>query len=87
MAVKQIDKSVLTDTEKEFLREEVQIIKMIHHPSIVQFKETYETEKYMLIIMEQLADGDLYEHIKNQELEEKELANVMYQILEAIQYI
>ena len=35
MAVKQIDKSTLTDREKEFLREEISIVKMINHENIV----------------------------------------------------
>lgn len=47
MAVKQINKSTLTDREKEFLREEIQIVRLISHPNIVQMKESYETDKYL----------------------------------------
>ena len=57
---------------------------MINHENIVMLKETYESEKYMLIIMEQVTGGELYEHIKTYELEEREIAIIMYQLLEAI---
>ena len=41
----------------------------------------------MLIIMEQVTGGELYEHIKTYELEEREIATIMHQLLEAIQYL
>ena len=82
--MKQIHKPSLTEREKEFLREEIQIIKLISHPNIVMMRETYETEKYMFIIMEQASGGELFEHIKSYELEEREISLIMYQIVQAI---
>lgn len=76
--MKHIHKPSLTDREREFLREEIQIIKLIAHPNIVCMRETYETEKYMYIIMEQVKGGELFEHIKNYELEEREISLIMY---------
>jgi serine/threonine protein kinase len=87
IAAKQIVKGSLTAREKDFLREEIQIIKLISHPHIVQMKETYETEKNMYIIMEQVSGGELFDHIKTYELEEKEVAICMYQIISAISYL
>lgn len=37
--------------------------------------------------MEQVSGGELFEHIKTYELEEREIALIMYQLIEAIQYI
>jgi hypothetical protein len=34
--------------------------------------------------MEQVTGGELYEHIKTYELEEREIAIIMHQLLEAI---
>jgi len=76
--MKHIHKPSLTDREREFLREEIQIIKLISHPNVVCMRETYETEKYMYIIMEQVKGGELFEHIKTYELEEKEISLIMY---------
>lgn len=50
-------------------------------------KETYETEKNMYIIMEQVSGGELFDHIKTYELEEREVAVCMYQIISAIEYL
>ena len=50
-------------------------------------RETYETEKYMYIIMEQVSGGELFEHIKTYELEEREVALCMFQLVEAIMYL
>lgn len=77
MAVKQINKSTLTDREKEFLREEIQIVRLISHPNIVQMKESYETDKYLYIVMEQVNGGELFEHIRTYDLDEKEVALIM----------
>jgi hypothetical protein len=41
-------------------------------------RESYETEQFMLIIMEQVTGGELFEHIKTYELEEREVAVIMY---------
>ena len=47
-------------------------------------KETYETKQNMYIIMEQVSGGELFDHIKTYELEEREIALIMYQLIEAI---
>ena len=67
----------MTDREKEFLREEIQIVRLISHPNIVQMKESYETDKYLYIVMEQVNGGELFEHIRTYDLDEKEVALIM----------
>lgn len=86
-AMKYIDKEKLTLKEKEFLREEIQIVKMISHPNVVQMKEIYENKDHMFIIMECIQGGELFDHIKNKEMGEKEASFVAFQILEALQYL
>jgi len=76
--MKHIHKPSLTVREREFLREEIEIIKLISHPNVVCMRETYETEKYMYIIMEQVKGGELFEHIKTYELEEREISLIMH---------
>ena len=41
----------------------------------------------MYIIMEQVSGGELFDHIKTYELEEREVAICMYQIISAIEYL
>lgn len=78
VAMKHIHKPSLSEREREFLREEIQIIKLISHPNIVTMRETYETDKYMFIIMDAVKGGELFEHIKNYELEEREISLIMF---------
>ena len=78
MAVKLIDKRSLSDKEKDFLREENQIIRLISHPNIVQMRESFETDNHIFIVMEQVNGGELFEHIKTYELEESEISLIMY---------
>ena len=81
IAVKHIVKSSLTDRERDFLREEIQIIRLIAHSNIVMMKEVYETEKNIFIVMEQVKGGELFDHIKTYELEEREVALCMFELL------
>ena len=41
-------------------------------------RETFETESHIYIVMEQVNGGELFEHIKTYELEESEIALIMY---------
>lgn len=50
--MKQIDKSMLSSREKEFLRDEITIIKQICHPNVVVMKDVYENKQFMYILME-----------------------------------
>lgn len=78
VAMKHIHKPSLSEREKEFLREEIQIIKLISHSNIVTMREVYETEKYMFIIMDSVRGGELFEHIKSYELEEREISLIIF---------
>jgi serine/threonine protein kinase len=40
-------------------------------------KETYEAEKCLYIVMEQVRGGQLFDHIRNYDLDEKEIAIIM----------
>jgi serine/threonine protein kinase len=51
-AVKFIDKTNISDKEKLLLREEIDIVKTVHHPNIVAIKEVFETEESVHIVME-----------------------------------
>lgn len=70
-AMKVIDKKQLTYKEKEFLREEIQIVKSISHPNVVEMKDVFETPQSMFIMMESIEGGELFDHIKDSEISGK----------------
>lgn len=40
-ALKRIDKTKLNEREKEFLRDEIQIVSLLSHPNVVEIREVY----------------------------------------------
>lgn len=53
VAIKSINKQyLLDDASKRKVMQEVYILKKIRHCNVVQFYETFETEKYILLVME-----------------------------------
>lgn len=57
MAIKKIDKSRLTEHEKELLRTEIAILKTLSHPYIVELIELYETKNITYMILELIEGG------------------------------
>lgn len=51
-AVKIIDKTDISKKERLLLREEIDIVKTVSHPSIVEIKEVFESETLVHIVME-----------------------------------
>lgn len=52
VAMKMIDKSKLNDREREFLREEIQISKIVRHPNIVLMRDSFESRDNQYIVMD-----------------------------------
>ena len=62
-AVKKIDKSKLNAKEKQFLRNELQIISMIRHPYVVEIRDVYESKRWIFISMECVKGGELFNYL------------------------
>ena len=87
LAMKFIEKPSLTRKEREFLRDEIQIIRSINHPNVVEMRDAFETFNNMFIMMECVQGGELFEHIKDTEINEREACLITNQVLEALQYL
>jgi serine/threonine protein kinase len=72
LAMKQIEKKSLTRKEREFLRDEIQIIRSIAHPNVVAMHDAHESSEFMYIMMECVKGGELFEHIKDFDITERE---------------
>ena len=60
---------------------------MISHPSIVEMKEIFENKHDIKIAMEQITGGSLYNHIDSYKIDDRELITIMYQLIDAINYL
>ncbi|CAI5725761.1 unnamed protein product [Hyaloperonospora brassicae] len=87
-AVKIIDKSTLRSHEKELLRTEIAILKLVQHPHVIRLHDVYEDRQHIFIVMELVSGGELFNRIaKRVRYTEAEARLVMYQLLESVQYL
>ena len=47
------------------IKREVENLKGLRHPHIIQLHDVFQTKRFICIVMEYAAGGDLYEYIKN----------------------
>ena len=63
---------------------ELLILKKIDHQNVIKIYEFYSDEKNFYLITENCSGGDLFTATKNQNLSEIQVANIIYQILLAL---
>lgn len=85
VAIKVIQKTKLSSSEIDAIRQEVAILQSLDHPSIVKYYETYDDIKYIYLVMELCSGGELFEKVsdKGRPLTEKEAAQVIEKLLRA----
>uniref|UniRef100_A0A3P9JQM4 Myosin light chain kinase, smooth muscle n=1 Tax=Oryzias latipes TaxID=8090 RepID=A0A3P9JQM4_ORYLA len=75
--------------EREAARREIELMNHLHHPKLVQCLAAYDHKPEMVMVMELIPGGELFERIVDDNFEHTELASVRYmqQILEGVAYI
>ena len=67
------------------LKAEVEILRSIRHPNVVQLFEVFESEKHFLMVMEYSGGGDLLQYVKKRKrLNEQSSKAIFKQILYAL---
>ena len=88
VAIKIIQKEEILASEREYLRTELAIIKLLNHPYIAELKEVYEDMKRIYIVLEFVEGGELFDYLSEKKvLPEAEAALVAYQMLQALLYL
>ncbi|XP_019594533.2 myosin light chain kinase, smooth muscle isoform X2 [Rhinolophus sinicus] len=75
--------------EKEAIREEIGIMNCLHHPKLVQCVDAFEEKANIVMVLEIVSGGELFERIIDEdfELTERECIQYMKQISEGVEYI
>ncbi|XP_056258199.1 myosin light chain kinase, smooth muscle [Seriola aureovittata] len=75
--------------EREAARKEIELMNYLHHPKLVQCLAAYDHKPEMVMVMEFIAGGELFERIVDDSFEHTEPASVRYmqQILQGIDYM
>ena len=89
VAIKSFNKQNISSfTSKEKIRKETDIMRNLKHSSITKILEMFESEKYVLIIMEYISGGNLQSFVKKRRKLNEKTAKILFkQIMEGIKYI
>ena len=60
---------------------------MISHPNVVAMYEYFETSQWIFIAMECVRGGELFHYLDQVTLSEYEIAFIIKQLLEGVQYL
>ncbi|KAJ3339641.1 MAP/microtubule affinity-regulating kinase 3 [Gonapodya sp. JEL0774] len=88
VAVKLFDKTQITKpSQVKRLKREVRLLKLLNHPHIIKLYEVGETEDRVILIMEYVAGGELFDYIVAAEkVPEKTARKLFRQMVSALEY-
>ncbi|KAG8432134.1 hypothetical protein GDO86_016678 [Hymenochirus boettgeri] len=75
--------------DKESIRQEISIMNCLHHPKLVQCVDAFEAKSDIVMVLELVSGGELFERIIDEdfELTEREVIKYMKQICEGVEFI
>ncbi|XP_077383103.1 myosin light chain kinase, smooth muscle [Festucalex cinctus] len=75
--------------EREAARKEIELMNKLHHPKLVRCLAAYDHKPDMVMVMEFIAGGELFERIVDDNFEHTEPASVLYmqQILQGVSFM
>ena len=90
-ACKVIDKRVIEDRFQGMMEQfytEIEALRNLHHPSIIQLFNVYITEEKIFIVMEQMEGGELFDYVVQKgTLTEQEAASIVRKVTSALVYM
>jgi len=87
-AVKCISKKLIDKKELGLLEREIDIMKKLQHPNIIQLMEVIDTPDTLYLVLEFASGGELFDAIVNKgSYSESDAAKIIKQILEAILHV
>lgn len=82
-AVKILDKRAMTDDDRESLRNEIAVLQLVSHPSVIKMWNVFESKNKIHIVMDFIAGGDLYRRIRRErKLDEYSTRKIIRTLLE-----
>ena len=79
VAIKSINKKFLKDEHSlRKIENEISLLRVMRHKSVVKLYETFETEKHYLFVMELCAGGDLLSYVRKRRKLNETLAKYLF---------
>ncbi|XP_077393191.1 myosin light chain kinase, smooth muscle [Festucalex cinctus] len=75
--------------DKDSVRQEIGIMNSLHHPKLVQCVDAFEGKSDIVVVLEMISGGELFERIIDEdfELSEREVIKYMLQIVDGVGFI
>lgn len=87
VAIKIISKSEFNEGTSKFIFREIQIMKRLRHPNIIQLYEVIDTETKLFLVMEYASGGEIMDFIAvHGKLKERDASNFFGQVAWAVHY-
>ncbi|SBS83620.1 calcium-dependent protein kinase 7, putative (CDPK7) [Plasmodium ovale curtisi] len=87
-AIKVIDKRSVSIYEKELLRSEISILRLLRHPNVIFLKEIINTKETLYISMELVRGGELYDFLLTEtRLSEIHANKIVTQLIKTVAYL
>ncbi|KAL7715738.1 Protein kinase [Entamoeba marina] len=89
VAIKEVSKTSQNVDQLKLLRREIDVMrKLSNHPNVVKLFDVFEDEQMILMVIEYMSGGELYDQIiQRGNFTEADASDIMYQILSALNYI
>lgn len=90
LAMKSLEKSRVASEQLSDLANEVDLLRRCDHPNIVKLVEWFDRDQKLVLIMEALSGGELYDRLQAQpggRYPEREAAVLMRQMVSAVAYL
>jgi len=83
-----LKKKDATSDESKMVMREIELMKILDHPNIVQFYEVYEDKQRYFLVLELLEGGDLFDRLTESEsFSEEETKGYIWQMLISVNYL
>lgn len=89
VAIKMVSKTEMSPEDLELQRNEIEILKVCQHPSIIRLLDIFENETDIYLVMEYMKGGDLFDYLQRRDftVSESLACNFAHQIATAIFYL
>ncbi|NXY50127.1 STK36 kinase, partial [Ceuthmochares aereus] len=87
VALKFIPKMGRSEKELKNLQREIEIMRGLHHPNIIQMLDSFETDKEVVVVTD-YAEGELFQMLEDDgSLPEDQVQNIAAQLVSALYYL